>query len=123
MTEKSNKKNPQFIYKILTASHWLEAQNLDHVPPMPVDVGDGYMHFSTAAQLGKTLELYFAGETGAVILAVPTSGVQDDLKWEPSRGGDLFPHLFAPLKKTAIAWHKIVDVSPSGQCELPPQII
>lgn len=122
MTKKPDVSNSEFIYKIVTATHWLASQDLDHIPPMPVDIGDGYMHFSTANQLSKTLELYFSGETGVVILAIRTLQVDENLKWEPSRGGDLFPHLFAPLEKSAIAWHKIVDVNASGQCDLPPEI-
>lgn len=113
---------PELIYKIVTAAHWLEAKDLDHIPPMPVDIGDGYMHFSTANQLPKTLELYFSSEAGVVILAVKTQQVRADLKWEPSRGGDLFPHLFAPLAKSSISWHETVNVNANGQCNLPPRI-
>ncbi len=114
---------PRFLYKIVTASHWLSAHALDYLPPMQIDIDDGFMHFSTAKQLRKTLELYFSGERGVVILAIERQQVQENLKWEPSRGGDLFPHLFAPLEKSAIVWHKTVDVSSAGQCDLPPDII
>lgn len=112
-----------FIYKIVAGEHWQQAQALDYVPMMPVDVGDGYMHFSTADQLAKTLELYFAGQSHVVILAVQVSPIKQDLKWEPSREGALFPHLYAPLPKSAVVWHEVLDVAADGSCNLPEKII
>lgn len=100
------------IFKITTADLWLKAQNEGVLPPSPVDVADGYMHFSTREQLGETLRLHFEGQARLVVLAVPVSAIDKDLRWEPSRGGQLFPHLYAPLEISAIARvHEGVSVS------------
>ena len=113
----------KFIYKIVDAAHWLSAQNKTHLPPMAIDQADGYMHFSTASQLAKTLQLYFAGQKDVAILAIEIAALPVELKWEPSRGGDLFPHLYAPLPMQAIAHHQNVDVSDDGQCKLPDFVV
>ncbi len=114
---------PRYIYKIITRDLWIQADGTDEVPGMPIDLADGYMHFSTAEQLAKTLELYFAGQKDVVILAVETAVIQDELtgalKWEASRGGALFPHLYAPLPRAAVAGHALVDVGRDGSVELP----
>ena len=96
---------------------------LDHIPPMPIDLDDGYMHFSTGDQLATTLSLYFAGQQDVVILAVKTALVSPALKWEPSRGGALFPHLYAPLEKAQIDWHETVNISSDGKCILPDRVV
>jgi uncharacterized protein (DUF952 family) len=90
---------------------------------MPIDASDGYMHFSTAAQLAETLRLHFAGEAGLVLLAVRTAGLGDRLVWEPSRNGQLFPHLYGgPLSLSAIAWQAPLSVAPDGSCTLPEAV-
>ena len=122
MSKEPNNQKSEPIFKILTAEHWTNAQELDFVPPMEVDLADGYMHFSTARQLGKTLELYFAGQNDVVVLAIDSQNIAHKLKWEPSRGGDLFPHLYGRLDKSEIVWHETLNVSPSGECDLPVRI-
>ncbi len=113
---------PEYIYKIVGKDFWENSQGKQNLPPMPIDETDGYMHFSTLPQLAKTLELYFAGQTGVVILAVQIAGLAQAVKWEASRGGDLFPHLYAPLPMSAISRVEHVDVPPSGPCKLPGSI-
>ncbi len=113
----------EFIYKIVPAEHWEAAKREGIVSPMPIDTADGYMHFSTGSQLGKTLELYFAGQKNIKILAVAVKNVEAELKWEPSRGGDLFPHLYAPLPLDQVIWHETVDVNADGNCTLPERIV
>jgi len=114
---------PQNIYKIITKELWMRARNGDDVPPMPIDQADGYMHFSTKDQLVETLRLYFAGQSGLEILVVRASDFGAALKWEPSRGGALFPHLYAKLKRADIAHHTSVDVDASGACQLPDDLL
>ncbi len=114
---------PEYIYKIVGADLWEKAQDGVNLPLLPIDVSDGYMHFSSTAQLAKTLELYFAGQSGVVVLAVKVSSLPIALKWEASRGGELFPHLYADLPMAAIAWHEQLDVPASGPCKLPGSIL
>lgn len=85
------------IFKIITAPLWADAQSNGTVPGMPIDDADGYMHFSTKEQLNETLSLHFKGQSDLYILKVATDSVSQDLKWEPSRGGALFPHLYGQL--------------------------
>jgi uncharacterized protein (DUF952 family) len=90
---------------------------------MPIDAADGYMHFSTASQLAETLRLHFAGQSGLVILAVRTADLGENLVWEASRGGALFPHLYGgPLPASAIAWEARVDVAVDGSTTLPEPV-
>lgn len=113
---------PELIYKIATQASFAPARSTGTFLGMPVDAKDGYMHFSTAAQLPDTLRLYFAGQDNLVLVAVRTADLSDALKWEPSRGGDLFPHLYAALPLSAVAWEMPISVSASGACELPEAV-
>jgi uncharacterized protein (DUF952 family) len=85
------------IYKILPASLWQEAQRAGVFRGSPVDLADGYIHFSTAQQAAETAAKHFAGQYDLVLLHVDADALGDALKWEPSRGGALFPHLYKPL--------------------------
>jgi uncharacterized protein (DUF952 family) len=79
-----------------------------------VDVADGYIHFSTAAQIGATLAKHYAGRTGLILLAVGTEGFGAALKWEPARGGDLFPHLYGELPLSAVKAAAPIGLEDSG---------
>ncbi len=85
------------IYKILAASEWAAARAAGRFEGSAVDARDGFIHFSTAAQAQETARRHFAGQTGLVVLAVDARRLGGALKWEPSRGGDLFPHLHGAL--------------------------
>ncbi|WP_108395952.1 DUF952 domain-containing protein [Devosia submarina] len=114
---------PELIYKIATEASYAPARQSGSYSGMPIDAADGYMHFSTAAQLRETLRLHFPGQTGLVILAVRTADLGPDLVWEASRGGALFPHLYGgALKTSAIAWEAPVSVDADGSCELPEAV-
>lgn len=111
---------PELIYKIATAAAYAPARLSGRFEGMPIDATDGYMHFSTAAQLPETLRLHFAGATDLVLLAVPVEQLGDKLVWEPSRGGQLFPHLYGgPLALETIAWEEPISVAADGSCILP----
>lgn len=86
---------------------------------MPVDLKDGYVHFSTAAQLAETLRLHFAGQEGLVVFAVRSSELGPALRWERSRGGQMFPHLYGNLSMAAVGDHAIVTVAADGSVDLP----
>jgi uncharacterized protein (DUF952 family) len=85
------------IYKILPRAAWDEAVAKGRFDGSPVDLEDGYIHFSTAAQAQETAAKHFRGQAGLVVVAVEAAALGEALRWEPSRGGQLFPHLYAPL--------------------------
>lgn len=94
------------IYKVLRAAEWAQLQADGLTQGAPVDLTDGFVHFSTAGQLATTLSRHFAAEKDLTLLACDAARLSDDLRWEPSRGGDLFPHLYRPLRLDDIAWSR-----------------
>ncbi len=88
----------ELVYKICSRKEWDGACETGIFAGSPVDLADGFIHFSTAAQARETAAKHFAGQTDLVLVAIdPASLPADQLKWEPSRGGALFPHLYGPL--------------------------
>ena len=85
------------IYKICTASEWREAEQAGVYRGSAADLKDGFIHFSTATQAAETAAKWFAGQRDLVLVAVDADAVADKLKWQPSRGGALFPHLYGDL--------------------------
>ena len=94
--------HPTIAFKILTAEQWAGFERDSTFHGAPVDLADGYIHMSTADQCAETLAKHFAGQSGLVIAEIGLSGFGDALKWEVSRGGALFPHLYAPLPMAAV---------------------
>jgi uncharacterized protein (DUF952 family) len=90
------------IYKICSTDEWRAAEQAGVFTGAPVDIADGFIHFSTAAQVAETAAKHFAGQRDLLLIAVDTAKLGDALTWEPSRGGALFPHLYAPLMLTAV---------------------
>lgn len=97
------------IYKVFRAGEWAELAAAGETRGAPVDRADGYVHFSTAGQLPGTLAKHFAGETGLLLLAVDAEAAGEALRWEPSRGGALFPHLHRPLALADLLWARPLD--------------
>ena len=93
---------PATAFKILTADQWAQFSRDGAFHGAPVDLADGYIHLSAAEQLQGTLDKHFAGQSDLVIAEVDLSGFGEALKWEVSRGGALFPHLYAPLPLAAV---------------------
>ena len=87
----------QTIYKVLKRSAWESAVESGLFAGAEIDIADGYIHFSSAQQVVETVKKHFAGQTDLLLIAFDSSVFGDDLKWEPSRGGDLFPHLYGTL--------------------------
>ena len=114
--------NLEFVYKIATADAVAAASARGAFPVMPIDTADGFVHFSTAAQLPDTLRLYFAGQDNLVLLAVRSHDLGKGLVWEPSRGGDLFPHVYGEVAPAAVAWTAVISVAPAGSCPLPADL-
>lgn len=107
------------IYKIVPDRVWRDAVETGSFGGSPVDVADGFIHFSTAAQVRDTAAKHFAGVSDLVIVAVSSADLGPELRWEPSRGGDLFPHLYAELPLTAVRWVKPLPLDPGGGHRFP----
>ena len=88
-----------------------------------IDAQDGYIHFSTAEQLAETLSLHFKGQTGLVLFRVRSFDIGSKLVWEPSRGGELFPHVYGSFPMSAVTWQGTVDVGPDGGVTLPAEVV
>jgi uncharacterized protein (DUF952 family) len=92
------------IYKIFRGPEWDALARDGETAGAPIDLSDGYVHFSTASQAAETAAKYFAEVDGLVLVAVDAARLGDDLRWEPSRGGDLFPHLYRHLRLDDVVW-------------------
>ncbi|MDG2341313.1 MAG: DUF952 domain-containing protein [Paracoccaceae bacterium] len=92
------------IYKIFRADEWQILQDNGETAGAPIDVTDGYIHFSSSDTLRETAAMHFAGEDDLVILACETGTMGGDIKWEESRGGALFPHLYRKLTLDDVIW-------------------
>jgi uncharacterized protein (DUF952 family) len=102
------------IYKLLAGEAWAEAQALGVFEGSSVDHADGYIHFSSAGQLAETARRHFHGVRGLLALEVEADELGEPLRWEPSRGGELFPHLYAPLPTTAVRRVLAIELDPDG---------
>jgi uncharacterized protein (DUF952 family) len=102
------------VFKVLRPAEWAAFEAAGTFAGSPDDRRDGFIHLSTAAQLAGTIDRHFAGETEVVILAFEPADLGDSLKWEPSRGGELFPHHYGPLDLTAVRQRRAVKPIGSG---------
>ncbi|MGN6765468.1 MAG: DUF952 domain-containing protein [Rhizobiaceae bacterium] len=107
------------IYKIVTQDEWREAEKEGLFRGAPVDLADGYIHFSTAGQVAETAAKHFAGKAGLLLVAVDEAALGDRLRYEVSRGGALFPHLYADLPLSAVLWTKPMPLGADGIHRLP----
>lgn len=112
---------PALIYKIAPASLWRDAKARGRFDGAPVDLADGYIHFSTREQAEETAARHFAGQADLVLVAVEVAALGDALKWEPSRGGALFPHLYAPLDLAAVRCVRPLPLGPDGRHVFPDE--
>jgi uncharacterized protein (DUF952 family) len=107
------------IYKICERAAWQEAERAGVYHGSDVDRRDSFIHFSTAAQVAETAAKHFAGLTDLMLVAVDSEKLGTALKWEPSRGGDLFPHLYAALPVKAVLWAQPLPDEVDGRRALP----
>ena len=108
------------IFKIVPVDLWRIAESEGRFTGSPVDVRDGFIHFSTAAQVRETAARHFAGAEGLLLVAVSAPALS--LRWEPSRGGALFPHLYEPLPLSAVLWTAPLLVGPDGIHRFPAAV-
>ena len=102
------------IFKILSRAEWEDALAARRFDGSGIDRTDGFIHFSTAAQAGETARRHFAGQDDLVVLAVESDDLGPALRWEPSRGGDLFPHLYAHLDTFLVREVTEAPLGPDG---------
>lgn len=102
------------IYKIFRRPEWDAFRAKGTTAGAPVDLADGYIHFSTAAQVAETAARHFATESDLVLVAVDADRLTPDLRWEPSRGGQLFPHLYRRLALSDVVWDKSLPLGATG---------
>ena len=112
----------QAIYKICPQELWREAEKAGRFDGAPVDLADGYIHFSAAAQVRETAARHFAGGSGLVLVAVDPDPLGEKLRWEPSRGGALFPHLYGSLPMSAVRSVTPLPLGPDGSHVFPADI-
>jgi uncharacterized protein (DUF952 family) len=116
MTSPTNSKT---IYKICDPAAWQAAERAGEFAGAPVDLADGYIHFSAADHVEETAAKHFAGQRDLVLVAVDADALGAALKWEPSRGGALFPHLYGRLSIRAVRWTKPLPLGPDGRHVFP----
>ena len=102
------------IYKIFRRPEWDAMRAAGETAGAPIDLADGYVHLSTAGQVTETAAKHFVGESDLVLVAVEADALGSDLRWEPSRGGALFPHLYRPLRMTDVVWDKSLPLGATG---------
>jgi len=102
------------IYKILRRAEWDEFRQAGETAGAPIDLADGYIHFSTAAQVAETAAKYFGTQSNLVLVAFQADRLGPALKWEPSRGGALFPHLYRKLALDEVLWDKSLPLGATG---------
>ena len=107
------------IYKIVTQSQWREAGQGGVFRGAPVDLADGFIHFSIAGQVAETAAKHFSGQDDLLLVAVDEAALGKALKYEISRGGALFPHLYADLPLSAVLWVKPMPLGANGVHRLP----
>jgi uncharacterized protein (DUF952 family) len=103
------------IYKVCPAAEWQQAIRAGTYRGSAVDLRDGFIHFSTAAQLAETLRRHFAGQRDLVLVEIDSHALGAALRWEPSRGGDLFPHLYGELPVALARCVTHLDVDEQGR--------
>lgn len=106
-------------YKILTGPEMVVLERDGSFPGAPIDIADGYIHLSTDEQLDETAAKHFAGQTDLHIAAVDLEAQGDCLRWETSRGGALFPHIYGPLLLETVIAYGPIEYDDAGRIRLP----
>lgn len=108
-----------FIFKIVTAADWTGWKDSGTYAGSADDARDGFIHLSARGQVTGTLDKHFAGLDDLVLVMVDSAAIADRLRWEPSRGGDLFPHVYGDLPFAAVTGHTRLRIGSNGRHALP----
>ena len=109
------------IYKIFRTEEWAQLQTDGITKGAPIDLADGFVHFSSASQVAETAAKHFAGLEGLWLLAFDADALGDALKWEVSRGGDKFPHLYREMRLDEVLWAKPLPIV-DGTHQFPAEV-
>jgi len=109
----------RIVYKVMSAAELAQLRRDGVFRGSPVDVADGYIHLSRESQLAGTLDRHFRGVEGLTLVAVDLSQLGDTVRWEPSRGGELFPHIYGVLPLDAVASAAPLQRTADGAVKLP----
>ena len=109
----------RIVYKIMSAAEARQMQRDGVFNGSPVDIADGYIHLSSGSQLAETLDKHFSGIDGLMLAAVDLSRLGNTVRWEHSRGGQLFPHIYGKLPIDAVVWVIALERSAGGAVKLP----
>lgn len=109
----------ELIYKICPKALWDSACLEGRFVGMPIDLADGFVHFSAAAQVAETAARHFAGQDELMLIAFDADDFADALKWEPSRGGALFPHVYGAVDPSLAVWTRPLPLGPDGNPLVP----
>jgi uncharacterized protein (DUF952 family) len=109
----------ELVYHMCREAEWRAAETAGRYDGSSQDAADGFIHFSTAAQVAASAAKHRAGQAGLVLLAVDPEALGADLRWEPSRGGALFPHLYGKLPLAAVRWAVPLPLGADGRHVFP----
>ena len=115
-------KSGTLIFKILAETEWNEARSRGAYLGSDADKRDGFIHFSGEDQVEATAIKWFAGQRGLVLVAVDETALGQDLRWEASRGGALFPHLYGSLPVSAVVWERPLPLDDKGRFQFGPLV-
>ena len=118
---KLEKPGGNVVYKVLTPAQWTEAESQGEFLGADIDQTDGYIHFSSASQVRETVAKHFDGEMCLVLVGVDAERLGDDLRWESSRGGNLFPHLYDKLSLDCVVSVDDLPIGKNGQHIFPDE--
>jgi len=110
------------VFKIVATEAWRAASHAGQFDGAEIDRLDGFIHLSTASQAAETAAKWFAGRDDLTLVAVGAEALGAALRWEPSRGGALFPHLYGPLDLKVLLWDEPLKLGPDGRHRLPARV-
>ena len=114
---------PELVYRLLDEAVWRVAQQAGVFHGTEHDLRDGFIHFSTAAQVAETAARHYAGQPGLVLLTVAARALGGELRWEPSRGGALFPHLYGSLRASDVTHVDALPLAADGKHVFPRSLV
>jgi uncharacterized protein (DUF952 family) len=119
----SSDRRPRVVFKILPANEWRQAESAGQFSGSELDRQDGFIHLSAAHQVQTTADRYFAGHNKLVLLTVDADSLGADLRWEVSRGGQLFPHYYGILKRSHVISVQPLRPDQSGRLLVDPSLL